>query len=249
MNSAFKDLFSKQSLEYQKYRPLYPPELFKYLASLTREHQVAVDLGTGNGQAALALTPYFQKIIAIDPSEKQIALAHPHERIDYRVGPGESLHLPDHSVDLITIAQAFHWFKHDLFFQEARRVLKNNGVLAIWVYNLCKVTPQIDTVIFNFYDHLLGPYWEPERRLLEENFHSIHFPFTELQSPAFSMTLPWTLEQMIGYLGTWSALQSYRNQEGEDPLPELQHNLRSLWSPEEVKEVHWQIHPRIFRNS
>ncbi|WP_415062566.1 class I SAM-dependent methyltransferase [Bdellovibrio sp.] len=249
MNSTFKDLFSKQSLEYQKYRPSYPPELFKYLASLAPEHQVAIDLGTGNGQAALALTSYFQKVIAIDPSEKQIALAEPHERIEYRVGPGESLQISDHSVDLITIAQAFHWFKHDLFFQEAHRVLKDQGILAIWVYNLCQVTPQIDAVIFDFYDRLLGPYWEPERRLLEENFKSIHFPLTELQSRHFSMTLSWTLEQMIGYLGTWSALQSYRKKEGSDPLPELQRHLGPLWNPDETKVVHWQIHPRIFRNS
>ena len=86
----FPDHFSRQANDYARYRPTYPAALYDYLASLTPEHDRAWDVGTGNGQAAIGLARRFRSVIAADPSEQQIALAAPHERVTYRVGRAEA---------------------------------------------------------------------------------------------------------------------------------------------------------------
>jgi SAM-dependent methyltransferase len=245
MTDSFKDLFSQQSGDYQKYRPTYPQELFVYLASLCPRHDVALDCGTGNGQAALALSEFFNEVIAADPSAKQIEKASPHAKVRYVVAPAEKLPVPDHSVDLLTVAQAFHWFRHLEFFQEAQRVLKPQGILAVWVYDLCHISPEVDSVLESFYNGLLGSYWEPERKLLEQNFESVDFPFVEIPAPAFAMQKEWSLEDLTGYLSTWSALQSYRRK-NTDPLPEYRAKLAAVWGEEPTCRVVWEIKPRVF---
>lgn len=249
MSNEFKDLFSKQAADYSKFRPTYPVELYQYLTTLVKEHKLAVDLGTGNGQAALVLADYFDKVVAIDPSEKQIQQATQHPHIEYKVGTAESIAVADQSVDLITVAQAFHWFKHDIFFTEAKRILKPEGILALWVYNLCSIDPIIDSHIKDFYDNVVGPYWEPERRLLEQNFSTIAFPFAEIQGRSFRMEKRWSREDLLGYLSTWSALQTYRKKTGTDPLQELTQKLQLLWPTNDARAVKWTIYPRVFRNS
>jgi ubiquinone/menaquinone biosynthesis C-methylase UbiE len=243
----FKDLFSKQSKDYQKFRPTYPPELFAYLAEQCAEKKLVLDLGTGNGQAAVALAPYFEKVIGRDPSQKQIDAATSHPKVVYQTGPAEKLEVEDASVDLITVAQAFHWFRHADFFKEVQRVLKPRGVLAIWVYNLCQITPEIDATVWNYYEGLLGPYWEPERRLLEQNFKTIQFPFVEKPAREFVMTSEWSFEHLVGYLGTWSALQTYRSKTGQDPIPNLEKDLQKAWGNQKNHEVKWTLSLRIFQ--
>ena len=249
MSQSFKDLFSQQAQDYQKFRPTYPPELFSYLASLPGQKKFAVDCGTGNGQAAVELAAHFEKVLGVDPSQKQIDNAVPHPRVGYQVSAAEKLPVADHSVDLLTVAQAFHWFKHELFFQETRRVLKEQGILAIWIYGLCRISPEIDAAVMELYEGILGPYWEPERKLLEQNFETISFPFVELPGAHFQMEKTWDFETLVGYLGTWSSLQTYRQKTGQDPLLEWKQKNAKLWGSDVQRKIVWDISPRIFSSS
>ena len=240
-----KDLFSTQSKDYAKFRPTYPDSLLKYLASLTPEHRLVWDCGTGNGQSALLLAEYYDHVIATDPSEKQLASAVSHPKIEYCVGSAEKSGLENKSVDLITVAQAFHWFDQPAFFSEVRRVLKPSGALAIWTYAMAKITPEVDEAVLGFYSGVLNAYWEKERTLVEEGYRNISFPFKEITPPDFKMSEEWSFEHLIGYLGTWSALQSYIKINGMNPLIEYAPTLEKAWGAVKARPITWGLALRV----
>ena len=242
----FKDYFSKRSEDYAKYRPVYPLELFEHLASIAPSRALAWDCATGNGQAACALSQIFSRVVATDASSSQLEHATHHDRVVYKVARAEDSGLESHSVDLITVAQALHWFDLDKFYAEAKRVLKTEGALAVWSYNLINVSPEIDEVIKRFYKEIVGPYWPPERRLVEEGYNSIPFPFREIETPQFDMRARWTLDDLLGYLRTWSATQKFMEKNEVDPLLSINDELLALWGePESEKQVRWPLKLRV----
>jgi len=238
---TFKDHFSKQAADYAKFRPGYPQELFAYLGRIAPSRELAWDCGTGNGQAAVPLASVFDHVIATDASEEQISKAKPHERVDYRVAPAENSAIKSGTIDLIMVAQALHWFDLDRFYTEARRVLKPNGILAASAYNLLQIEPAIDEVVNRYYSEVVGPFWPPERELVE-HFADLPFPFHELDPPKFEMTAQWNLNHLVGYLETWSATQRFMAARGGDPLEQITDELRSVWGdPEEARKVVWPL--------
>jgi ubiquinone/menaquinone biosynthesis C-methylase UbiE len=237
----FKDLFSTQSFDYSKFRPLYPKDLFEWLAKQTSSHHTAWDCGTGNGQAATVLADFYSKVYATDPSEKQLKAATPKANVIYSVGSAESSGLPNSSVDLITVAQAYHWFQHEKFFAEVRRVAKPAAVVAVWSYGLAVITPGVDAAVMRLYEELLGPYWEKERRHVENQYRDLPFPFTRIEAPPFHMSAQWSFEHLIGYLGTWSALQTYLKKEGHDPREAIFEDLKNAWGSVGELEVRWEL--------
>jgi SAM-dependent methyltransferase len=241
----FKDHFSKHAHDYAKYRPRYPADLFKYVACVAPDRRRAWDCATGNGQAALGLADFFEHVIATDASEKQIASAVRHKRITYRVVTAEQSELEAASVDLITIAQALHWFDREAFYREAKRVLKPNGVLAAWCYDLLKVSPEIDALLENFYRETIGPYWDFERQLVETGYRTLAFPFVELAPPKFQMKADWSLAHLLGYLRTWSATKSFITARGFDPVTDLGDQLLTFWGePKAIRTVVWPLNLR-----
>jgi SAM-dependent methyltransferase len=244
----FLDYFSAQASEYVKYRPRYPEALFEYLATTTPDHELAWDCGTGNGQVALSLTAYFQQIYATDASEKQINHALPHDRIRYSVTPAEQTEVPTNSIDLITVGQALHWFNLEQFYQEARRVLKPSGAIAIWCYGFSTIpeaTEQLNQALQEYYQ-AVEAFWPAQRQLVQQQYQTIAFPFAELSPPSFLMSSEWNVEQLIGYLGTWSATQKFIEQQGIDAIAKLSHHLTSAWgSPQDPKLIHWPIYLRV----
>jgi SAM-dependent methyltransferase len=208
--STFKDHFSANAIGYAASRPDYPAELFAFLAGTVDRHELAWDCATGNGQAARGLAAHFRAVVATDASARQIENALPRRGVSYRVAPAEMSGLAAASVDLLTVAQAVHWFDLPLFYAEVERVLRPGGVLALWCYERLRVDPAIDPLIESFYMDTLGPYWPPERRWVESGYRDLPFPFAELPVPAFEMRAEWTLDQVLGYVATWSALQAYR---------------------------------------
>jgi SAM-dependent methyltransferase len=245
---SFKDHFSAHATDYAKYRPTYPAALFGYLAKLVPERELAWDCGTGNGQAGLSLTPHFAKVIATDPSAKQIAHATPHAKIEYRVAPAERTDLAPHSVDLITVAQALHWFDFEKFYAEVARVLKPHGVLAVWCYTLLESEPGINAILNEFYHDIVGPYWPAERKLLENGYAGIPFPLRQIAAPRFHMEKEWSLEDLLGYLGTWSAVQRFLAQHGEDPRAQIRERLAEAWgAAAETKLIKWPLHLKVGR--
>lgn len=248
MPQSFKDLFSTQAQDYSKYRPHYPKGLFQYLATLTPERNLAWDVGCGNGQASTALAEHFYKVIATDPSEKQISEATQHPKVEYRVGTAEHSGLEDYSANLVTVAQAFHWFQQEPFFKEVRRVTEPGGALAIWCYELSSVDEDVDAVMMRLYRDILGAFWDPERRKVEEGYRHEKIPFNEIQPPPFDMELSWDLHEFMGYLGTWSALAKYKKQHGKDPREIVADEMREAWGdPHEKKPVAWPLSLRVFQ--
>jgi SAM-dependent methyltransferase len=243
---SFKDLFSQQAKEYAKYRPTYPKELFSYLSSIVPDHEMVWDCGTGNGQAALALADYFSHIIATDPSQLQLQQAVKNPKVDYRICSAEKTDLVAHTISLITVAQAFHWFRQEEFFAEVKRVAKPGAVLAIWCYELTQINPEADSIVNHIYKDVLGEYWDPARKLVEEGYTKEIIPFQELPVPAFQLSAEWTVEDFLGYLSTWSALQSYKNKTGSNPLIDIEGSLRAAYG-EGKQKVHWPLSIRVFK--
>ncbi|MGB9181682.1 MAG: class I SAM-dependent methyltransferase [Pyrinomonadaceae bacterium] len=242
----FKDYFSKQAVDYAKYRPRYPVELFEYLAKVAPMRERAWDCATGNGQAAVSLAQFFKQVIATDASRSQLDSAAKHEHVEYRIAKAEQTDIESRSIDLVTVAQALHWFNLEGFYREAKRVMKDGGVIAVWTYNLLNVSPEIDAAIVVFYEQIVGPYWPPERRLVEDGYHSISFPFEDLRPPAFHMSANWSLPDLLGYLRTWSATQGYIKDKGVDPVTDLTEELLALWGDaEKVLEVRWPLSLRV----
>ncbi|PYM02511.1 MAG: SAM-dependent methyltransferase [Verrucomicrobia bacterium] len=242
----FKDHFSGHAVEYAKFRPRYPDKLFEYLASISPRHGLAWDCATGNGQAAVGLIRHFDSVIATDASAQQIESAEPNDRITYRVAPAEASGIDSSSVDLILVAQALHWFDIERFFTEAKRVLKENAVLAISSYKVLEIAPETNAIIWNFYRETTGSFWPPERELVETDYKDIKFPFAELPPIRFDMHERWNLHQLAGYFRTWSATQRFIAARGFDPVDSLVEELRALWkNPEEVRDIKWPLHLRV----
>src|SRR5213080_224312 len=225
---TFKDHFSKQAADYAKFRPRYPRELFEYLSSVAPSRALAWDCATGNGQAAVELAKVFDRVIATDASEKQIANAGLHERVEYRMASAEESGLESDTIDLIMVAQALHWVDLGRCYAEVRRVLKNNGVFAASAYNLLHVEPAIDEVVNRYYYEVVGPFWPPERKLVEQ-FADLPFPFHKVDAPKFERTAQWNLDRLLGYLQTWSSTQRFIAANGSDPLEQIIDELRSAW--------------------
>jgi SAM-dependent methyltransferase len=244
--SGFKDHFSDQSAGYARHRPHYPESLFDYLSALTSGHACAWDCATGSGQAAIALAHHYEQVIATDASAAQIGSALPHDSVDYHVAKAEASGLDADSVDLVTVGQALHWFDTERFSSEATRVLVGGGVLAAWCYELCKVEEGCDGVVDHLYADLVGDYWPPERRLIENRYADIALPGEPIEPPDFDMRVTWQVEDMLGYLRTWSACQRYERQQGSDPVDSIEADLVSAWGKER-RAVAWPLTLRVSR--
>jgi SAM-dependent methyltransferase len=245
---SFKDHFSTQAADYARFRPRYPDELFAFVGKTAPANELAWDCATGSGQAAVGLARSFQHVIATDASASQIKNAEAHSRVTYRVATAESSGLEAGSCDAITVAQALHWFEFDSFVREAKRVLKNDGVLVVSSYLFLHATPQIDAIVNRYYHDIVGPYWPPERVLVERGLREFSFPFEEIAAPELRITMDWTLADVVGYLQTWSATQRYLAANGSNPLSLIESDLRAAWGdPASRRPVSWPLEVRAFR--
>ena len=245
--SGFKDHFSATAAEYARFRPNYPDALFRWLAIQCRHTGVCWDVATGSGQAATGLARHFASVVATDASASQLANAEAHPAIDYRCEPAERSTLADQSVDLITVAQALHWFDLPAFFAEARRVLRPDGVIAVWCYGRFAGDAQIDSLLAHYYQHIVGPFWPPERRWLEQGYDGIDWPFADIAAPAFELAADWTLPQLLGYLGTWSASRAYQQHHGRDPRELIAARLATAWGEVGQRTIRWPLSLKVAR--
>lgn len=238
----FKDNFSIQSDIYLKYRPHYPKELFLFLSSLTKEHNSAWDCGTGNGQAAVGLADFYKKVIATDPSKQQLQNAIPNKKVIYKNEKAEYNSIESDSIDIVTAANSLHWFDFDIFYASVKRVLKKNGVFAAWTYGPPSVSPEVDNIIKHFHDIILDEYWLSENRLTENEYRTIPFPFQRIGCPDFYCSKEFDLDEMIGYLNTWSAVQRYILNNNKNPADDLFPDLLKVWKDKDFKKVFtWKL--------
>jgi SAM-dependent methyltransferase len=244
---TFRDHFSAGAAEYAAFRPHYPGALFDFLAESAPARNDAWDAGTGSGQAAVDLARLFANVIATDPSARQIERATPHPRVTYRVEPAERSSLEPSSMDLVTAAQAVHWFDRTRFWGEVRRVLRPRGVIAVWTYLLFEIAPPIDEIVRQFYGGIVGPYWPPERRLTEQRYQTIEFPFAEFDAPDFVIEQFMTLDDVAGYIRTWSATRSFMKHHQVDPVDDLVKELTRAWQSHQPRLARWPIAMRVGR--
>jgi SAM-dependent methyltransferase len=245
----FRDHFSEVAPDYATFRPRYPAALFDFLAELAPARALAWDAACGNGQATVDLAERFEKVIGTDASAPQIEQAPPHARIEWRVARAERSGIASGTIDLVTMAQALHWVDIPAFFREARRVTKEQGVVAVWSYGSIRSSDErVDALVKQYSQETVGPCWPPQRRLVEEGYRSLEFPFEEIDTPAFVMRERWTLDQLVGYIRTWSATIRYIERHQTDPAVELAAQLAKVWgNGEHVMDVEWPLAVRVGR--
>ena len=240
-----KDNFSKQSGAYSKFRPVYPDTLYACLYEQVNIFERAWDCGTGNGQVAGILADQFQDVEATDISQKQLDRAKQKDNIHYSLQAAETALFPPNHFDLITVGQAIHWFDHDRFYTKVKDCLRPNGLLAEFGYQLFRVDETVNRVIDYFDRDLIGPYWDAERRHIDEAYATIPFPFASIATPNLSMQYEWSLEQTIGYLTTWSSVQHYRKAKGHDPVELIRERLTQAWGESAMKTINFRILLRL----
>lgn len=242
-----KDNFSKQSDLYSRFRPGYPRQLFNFLLPLVPGKKAAWDCGTGNGQVAIRLSAHFNEVYATDLSSAQISNAGKKQNIFYSVENAEKTSFADQLFDLITVAQAIHWFEFTSFYSEAHRTLKPGGVIAVFGYDIFRINKKTDALVDRFYKEVTGPYWDKERKYVDEHYVTIPFPFKEIPTPGFAMTYSWAFEQVTGYLNTWSAVQHYIRKNNQNPVDEFSAELKEVWGNVLHRKVTFPIFMRTGR--
>jgi Methyltransferase domain len=242
----WKDNFSTQADSYAKYRPHYPVALYDFLRQQVKYHDVSWDCGTGNGQVATELAKFFKQVWATDASYAQLIHAPNLPNVNYSVALAENSGLATQSIDLITVAQAVHWFDFDSFYREVHRVARQEAIIALWGYGLLKISNSLDEIIGDFYYHVVDQYWDAERKHLDHAYQTISFPFKIVPAPTFTMSVEWNLADLLGYLATWSSVQKMLKIHQVDPVAVLAPTLANVWGdPTLQRQVVWDIYLKV----
>lgn len=249
--SGFKDHFSSVASGYATYRPRYGAGLAADLAALCPRHRLAWDAGCGSGQFSALLPAHFETVVATDASAEQIAAATPHPQVAYRAARAEASGLPEGAVDLITVAQAAHWFDLPAFYAECRRVAAPGGVLALIAYENMILPPSLAPLFQHFYKDVLGPFWPADRIHVENGYADLPFPFDPLLVPPQSLEADWGVAETLGYIGTWSAVRALLAAEGDGRLQEFRKTFAAAWDqavgPGQRLRLNWPVTVRAGR--
>ena len=242
MPESFADHFSVTAADYARFRPDYPPALFDWITTLTGEHRLAWDCATGSGQSAVALGARFDDVVATDGSAAQLSAATAHGNVHYACAVAEQCSLRSASANVVTVAQALHWFDSERFYGEVNRIVVPGGAIVVWSYGAMSVAPGVDEVVHALYQGTLANYWPSERSHVDNGYRDLPFPFAPIAAPDFAMTRAWTLDHLLGYIGTWSAVQRFRRINGDEPLRAFAERLAARWGPrDQPREVRWPL--------
>ena len=140
--------FSDRAETYVQYRPSYRTALIARLVELTQVTQksTVADIGSGTGIFTALLLPVAGRVFAVEPNDAMRAAAEVALGRDWRftsvAATAEATTLPDGSIDLVTVAQAFHWFDPRSFRRECVRILRPDGYVAlVWNERQTGATP------------------------------------------------------------------------------------------------------------
>ena len=259
MSAGFTDRFGALADDYLRYRPRYPPALFEFLAAQCPRRALAWDCACGNGQATTGIAALFRRVVATDASARQIAQAPPLANVEWRVAPAEHSGLDAASIDLVTVAQALHWLPRVAFHTEVERVLRPGGVYAVIHYGRMQAAlPSINELVQHYHDEVVGPYWPPERRLLDDGYRELPLPYPLEATPSFDIVARWQALDLLGYLRSWSATAAFVAARNYDPVNALAPVLARAWpATADTLDLRWPLqlslgrkpatHPEIAR--
>ncbi len=241
--------FQNAGENYARYRPTYPAELVEFLASQCQQHNLALDVGCGNGQFSGMVARHFRQVLATDVSASQIENAAPVPNIRFAVEPAEHCSAEDTAFNLIVAAQAAHWFDLASFYGEVRRVAVPACVLALVSYGVLSLNrAECNARFHQFYYDEIGPYWPPERQHVVNGYASFEFPFQELEYPAMSIEREWTLGDLIGYVRTWSSVKAVAKAGKQNLMESFAEEMASLWgNRQQLCKISWPISMRLGR--
>lgn len=243
---AFKDHFSTGAANYAAHRPSYPITLVDFLADISPRRSLAWDCGCGSGQLSTLLAERFEHVIATDASRGQLDNATTHPSVEYRCACAEASGLTEGMVDLAVSAQAAHWFDLPAYYAEVRRVAAQGAVIAMVTYGNMVTDGEIFSILHKFYRDVTGPYWDPQRRHVEDGYRSFPFPFDEIQGPKLEIRREWTLFELFGYVETWSAVGALTAALGRAPMDALHDDLARAWGPATLaRTVCWPLSMRV----
>ena len=241
-----KNYFEEKGDEYSQYRPTYPDRLGTLLAQLCQNNEHALEIGCGSGQLSGVLAKNFDVVIATDPSIEQISNAQPYDRVHYQEGSAEKIEMPNNSVDLIVAAQSAHWFDLPNFYEQVKKIGKDQAILALISYGVFSMAGEVGKRFSDFYWQEIHQFWPPERKHIEQGYQSFDFPFAELSLPKLSIERHWTIPQMLGYIETWSAVRIARKSDNSSLLEILKRDISSMNSDsDETYRIEWPIVGRV----
>jgi SAM-dependent methyltransferase len=248
--SSERDRFSRQASRYARFRPSYPKALYELLVKLVPAREHAWDCATGSGQAARELARYFTRVTATDLSAAQLKFASAPDNVTFKVAAAETPNLFEPaSLDLVTVAQAAHWFEPEAFYGQVRAALKPAGIIAIWGYGWFRISPEIDAILHRYGSKFLAPFWTERNRIVLEGYRDFPFPFERIPVANMQMRCNWSLPRIKGYLDSWSATQSYKDQLGKDPFETIRDALGAAWGePGQRRRVVWDVTVLVGRN-
>lgn len=239
---GFKDHFSQGSAAYASARPRYPRALADWLASVAPAPGLAWDVGCGSGQLSTLLGERFTRVIATDASAQQLEHAEGHPRVEYRCAAAEDSGLEANSVDVVTAAQAAHWFDLPRFYAEVRRVARApESVVALITYSFHTVAPAVDDVLGRFALGTLAGFWPKERAHVDVGYASLEFPFARLEAPPLELCADWGVDAMLAYVRTWSAVSAFVRAGREAEVRAFEAEVRAAWGPIAARRVTWPL--------
>ncbi|MGE0590786.1 MAG: class I SAM-dependent methyltransferase, partial [Cyclobacteriaceae bacterium] len=198
------------------------------------------------GQVAQSLASHFNNVDATDISKEQLDHAKVIENVVYQVCPAESTSFPNDFFDLICVGQAIHWFDLNRFYSECQRVAKSGCVIALFGYSPIRMSKPFNKLVDDFYFNVIYDYWETERRIVEDQYQSLPFPFELIECPTFKIGRNLTVQAVEGYFNTWSSVQKFVRERGFNPVPQLMSEIKPLWK-EEVQSVYFPVFSKIGR--
>lgn len=229
--------FTNKSEHYSKFRPSYPKEVISYLKKKKtlnlKSSDIIADVGSGTGIFTELLLNNGNLVYGVEPNKEMRKKAEDnleaYPNFKSIAGTAENTTLKDRSINLITVAQAFHWFDIEDVRKEFQRIIEENGgILLIWNHR------RTDSLFSKDYETLLTKYCpnygivhhREADRDIEEFFHSESFKIHQMTNYQ-----EFDLRGLLGRLFS----SSYTPKEGEDNYQLLISEMEKLFKKHQIE--------------
>ncbi|GAB3242556.1 class I SAM-dependent methyltransferase [Kineosporia babensis] len=211
--------FGANATTYDSIRPDWPATTVHWLTATTDQRLDVIDLGAGTGKLTRTLVDLGHRVTAVEPSPGMYdVLVSAVPQATAVQAPAESIPLPDHSADVVTVAQAWHWFAQPEAALEVARVLRPGGLLAIAWHERDQDVPWVQEL--NELAKL--PQWQAEERREAGAKGRVHAgdtqvvlpePFEPVERTEFEYSLTLSPAQLAELASSWSYVDTHPQRE------------------------------------